>query len=96
MCIKVPIYFSIKHISSKNNHIFNHEIKKDALQEFKKSLAKFSNLLDDLNGENPLPASIIFTAESEEIINKTIESYSKNQNIEYIQYDQEIVARVQQ
>ena len=68
--------------------------KKDALQEFRKSLSKFSNLLDDFNGENPLPASIIFVAYDKDIIDKAIKNYTNNQNIEYIQYDQEIVARV--
>ena len=45
MCMKAPIYFSIKHISSKDNHIFNHEIKKDALQELSTHLTSINFLM---------------------------------------------------
>ncbi len=45
MCMKAPIYFSIKHILSKDNHIFNHEIKKNAVQELPTHLTSINFLM---------------------------------------------------
>ena len=70
--------------------------KEDALREFGQALSAQAGLLDGLEAENPLPASLRVTAApgADEVISGVVQRYGQHPAIEYVQYDKELLRKV--